>query len=495
MSAPTVYKKELQGGARGSLAPWLKDEIEFYPHQIEGVRKLARMRSFILADDMGLGKTLQSLAVFSVDVKMGWSKTCVVVAPVSLKGNWAEEIETFTGYAYVVLDGPPKKRNEQMEAFIALDGPKILVMNYEQVGAHLKQLNSVMFDVAVFDEAHYLKNPKSQRTKNCQALFSRRTFLLTGTPMLNQANELWVLLNRIDPDAYPSYWSFVNRYCVFGGFKDKQIIGIKNEKELTDRVQRVMLRRMKKDVLDLPDVQIIVRRVDLTPKQRTVYDQVDQELKLETIDKDDPQDIENALTKFLRLKQICGTTLPFTGEDESGKLDLAIEDDLELLLNGHKIVVFTQFREVQAAYVQRLREATKKWPNGGVPIYQLHGDVKKELRVPLVKEWGSNEGPAVMVAMLQVAGVGLNMTQARHGSFLDELFVPGLNQQAIDRLNRIGASTTQAIQIRKYIARNTIDSRIQSILKVKKKLFGDIIEADPDWKRKVLKAITEDDRL
>jgi SNF2 family DNA or RNA helicase len=481
-----TYVKNLEGG-RGSLAPWIRDEVTFYPHQIEGIRKLARWRSFILADDMGLGKTLQSLVVFALDVYRGWAEKAIVIAPVSLKANWVEEIETFTGLPYVLVDGGPKARAEQIEKFAAQEGPRILIMNYEQIGSHLPQLNRIVFDVAIFDEAHYLKNPKSQRTKNSQALFSRRSFLLTGTPMLNKADELWSLLHRIDPDAYPNYWTFVRRYCVFGGYKDKQIVGVKNEKELTERVQRVMLRRLKKDVLDLPDVQIIKRHVDLTPEQRKIYDMVANELKLERIDTDEPDDIENALTKFLRLKQICGTTLPFTGQDHSGKLDLAVDDDLELLANGHKIVVFTQFREVQAAYVQRLRKAAPS-----IPIFQLHGDVPRTERVGVVREWERTARPAVICCMLQVAGVGLNMTAARHGSFLDELFVPGLNQQAIDRLNRIGASTTQAIQIRKYIARNTIESRIQTILRTKTKLFGEVIETDPQWKAKLLNAMRED---
>jgi SNF2 family DNA or RNA helicase len=480
------YEKPLEG-RRGSLAPWIKDDVKFYPHQIEGIRTLARWKSFILADDMGLGKTLQSLVVFGMDVFRGWAKTAIVVCPVSLKANWAEEIELFTGFDYMILEGGPAKREEQLAQFAARDNPRILVMNYEQVGAHLNTLNSMMFDVSIFDEAHYLKNPKSQRTKACQQLFARRSFLLTGTPMLNKADELWSLLHRIDPDAYPNYWTFVNRYCVMGGYKDKQIIGVKNEKELTERVQRVMLRRLKKDVLDLPTVQIIKRYVDLTPEQRKIYDMVANELKLERTDSEEPDDIENALTKFLRLKQICGTTLPFTGVDHSAKLDLAVDDDLEILANGHKIVVFTQFRDVQDAYCQRIAKAT----GHGMPVFTLSGQVSATERQGVVNEWKNVSGPAVINCMLQVAGVGLNMTAARHGSFLDELFVPGLNQQAIDRLNRIGASTTQAIQIRKYIARDTIESRIQSILRTKTKLFGEIVEADPLWKAKVLKAIRE----
>jgi SNF2 family DNA or RNA helicase len=149
--------------------------------------------------------------------------------------------------------------------------------------------------------------------------------------------------------------------------------------------------------------------------------------------------------------------------------------------------VFTQFKDVQAAYRLRLNKAAP-----GIPLFELSGAVPANERQGVVNAWKNVAGPAVICCMLQVAGVGLNMTAARHGSFLDELFVPGLNQQAIDRLNRIGASTTQAIQIRKYIARNTIDSRIQAILGGKTKLTKTLIETDPDWKRKVLKALREE---
>ena len=125
-------------------------------------------------------------------------------------------------------------------------------------------------------------------------------------------------------------------------------------------------------------------------------------------------------------------------------------------------------------------------------FFELHGDIKQEMRQPTVNEWANTEGPAVIVCMLQVAGIGLNMVAARHGSFIDELFVPGLNKQAIDRLHRIGQDETQPVQIRKYICRNTIENRVQQILRVKSKLFGEIVEADPDWKRKLYAALMED---
>jgi SNF2 family DNA or RNA helicase len=474
--------------SRKSLEPYILDSIEYYPHQIDGIRELAKRRSFLLADDMGLGKSLQALTVFAIDVVRGWCSSLIIVCPVTLKGNWADEIERFTRFNYTVLDGTPQQRTKKLQQFAEITGPKILIVNYEQVAAHLAQLDALDFDVSIFDEAHYLKNPKAQRTKACLSLNSRRSFMLTGTPMLNHVNELWAILHRISPQEYPKYWSFLNRYAVFGGYKDKQIVGVKNEKELTERLQKVMLRRLKKDVLKLPDVLTVERRVDLTTEQRKLYESVVEDMRLIRPDEDDDEDIENALTKFLRLKQICGTTRPFTGVDVSSKLDLAVSDALEILENDNKLVVYTQFLDVQDCFADRLDKLASQYD-----IWVLNGSVKQEKRVPIVREWSKDPKPGVIVCMLQVAGVGLNMTAARHAFFLDKLFVPGLNRQAVDRLHRIGASETQPVQIFEYICRNTIENRVNQILRTKSKLFGEIVEADPNWKRKLLKAILEEE--
>lgn len=486
--------------------PYLYDTVEYYPHQIEGVRKLARMQNFLLADDMGLGKSLQALTVAAIDVKRGWASKILIVAPVSLKGNWSDEIEKFTTFQYLVLGQQveagqgghpdtvkklgPVERAKQLDDFRSMGGPKILVVNYEQVNPHLAEFNKMGFDIAIFDEAHYMKNYKSQRTKACLKLNAGRNFLLTGTPLLNHVNELWPLLHKIDPAGYPKYWGFLTRYAVFGGYKNKQIIGVKNEKELTERLQAVMVRRMKADVLDLPDVQIIQRKVDLAPEQRKIYDELIENLTVEI--GDDVQEIENALTKFLRLKQICGTTLPFTGHDVSSKLDLAIEDAIEILTpyrgnEAPKLVVFSQFRDVMEAFANRLDKAASH-----IDIWEIHGDVKTHLRQGVVKEWSAHDGPAVIVCNPVVAGVGLNMTAARHGFFIDKLFVPGLNQQAVDRMHRIGADATQPVQIHEYICRGTIENRVEQILRTKKKLFGSIVD-ESDFKRRLIQALMENE--
>lgn len=482
---------------RKSLEPWVYDSVEYYTHQIDGVRHLAALKNFLLADDMGLGKSLQAITVAAVDIKREYAEKIIVICPTTLKGNWADELDKFTRLPFVVLgqDEHPKTgklrklgpvdREKQLQEFAKIKGPKVLICNYEQLVPHVDALNKLKFDIAIFDEAHYMKNYKAKRTKAALKLNTTRSFLLTGTPMLNHVNELWPLLHKIDSSAYPKYWGFLMRYAVFGGYKDKQIVGVKNEKELTERLNLVMLRRMKKDVLDLPDVQIIQRRVDLLPEQQRIYDRAINDLVIELDGQEEEAEIDNALVKFTRLKQICGTTLAFNGEDISAKLDLAVEDAIEILENGNKLVVFTQFRPVQEAFCKRLDALAPEYD-----IWELNGDVPTQDRQPIVREWSEHPKPAVIVCMLQVAGIGLNMTAARHAFFIDKLFVPGLNQQAIDRLHRIGADATQPVQIYEYICRKTIENRVEQILSTKKKLFGTIIDQS-DFKRKLIQALME----
>lgn len=481
---------------RKSLEPFLKDSVEFYDHQVTGIRQMIKMRNFLLADDMGLGKSLQAITVATADIKREWASKILVVCPINLKTNWSDELVKFTRLKWMILGQafhpkdpdrlvslPPKKREEQLKEFESWEGPKVLIANYEQANKHVADWNRIGFDIVIFDEAHYLKNPKSQRTKACHKISFNRVFALTGTPMLNQVDELWGILHLIDRGAFPNYYRFVNRYCVFGGYEGRQIVGVKNERELTKNLNAVMIRRLKKDVLDLPDVQIIQKKISLNDKQQKLYDKVDDELLLDRYDVDDPEEIDNALTRLLRLKQICGSTFTFTGEDHSAKLDVAIEDAIEILHQGEKLVVFTQFRDILELFCRRLDAAAPQFD-----IWELHGGVKSYDRQGVVKEWSSSSEPGVIVCGLQVAGIGLNMTAARHGQFLDKLWVPGLNQQAIDRMHRIGASETQPVQIIEYLMRGTVETRVEAILKNKSKLFGTVVN-EPDFKRKLLAAM------
>jgi len=475
---------------RKSMEPWIKDEVVYYEHQVTGIRKLARQKNFILADEMGLGKSLQAITVFAIDIARGRCKTCIVVCPASLKVNWEDEFSKFTGgIDVVILDGSPKVRRQQIIEFMLNENPRVLIVNYEQVGSHEIELNKIGFDVAIFDEAHYIKNPKTKRTKAAMGLRSTRSFMLTGTPMLNNVAELWPMLARVAPHEkdFSGYYRFMNKFCALGGYTGHEVIGIKNEQILNAHLRNYMLRRRKAEVLDLPEVQIITKYVKMLPEQEKLYKEVITEMKLTTTD--GPLEVENQLTRLLRLKQICGTTLPFNGEDISAKFDLAEIEDEELVQSGEHIVVFTQFRDVNAAYAARLVKRD-------IPVFTMTGDDKPIDRPQIVKNWESS-APGVLICMFQVGGVGLNMTKARHGVFLDRLYVPGLNQQAIDRMHRIGADKTQAIQIRDYQIKNSAESRINEILKMKQATIDKTVDSsktsNAEWHRKLIAAALNGD--
>lgn len=474
---------------RGSLNR-INDTSVFYPHQIAGVRALAKRTSFLLADEMGLGKSLQALAVAAIDFEKNPNTRVLIVAPASLKWNWAAEMDQHTSFTYLVVDGTRKQRLEQFVEY-SQGAHDVLIVNYEQVVSHLDDINAIGFDIVIADEAHLIKSPKAKRTKALQGIDASRFFLLTGSPLLNQANDLWSLIYRIKPDLFPKYYAFISRYCVMGGYQGKQIVGVKHHRELSDKLNSVMLRREKKDVLDLPDKIRVPIVVDLHPEQAKLYKQAVEELQITLPDRPDAMELENALTKMLRLKMICGTTACIPGyEDYSSKLDVAVERSAEVIANGEPIVIFTQFREVQARMIERLENPPKGSGRAPVKTFVLNGDTPMKDRVPLVKRWETNKQPAALVAMLQVAGVGLNMTAASTCIFIDSLWVPKLNEQAEDRLHRIGQKST--VTIVQIVARNTIEQRIIQILKRKEKLFGTLIGDDSKWKRALVESLKDD---
>lgn len=482
--------------SRKSLEPWLRDEIQFRPYQVEGVRWMLKRRNLLLADDMGLGKSLQTITAFATDIKMGWGETALIVAPVTLKDNWANEFEKFTRIPYVVfgqrvnskgrvVNMNRRERIAQIVEFaLNMKGPRALIVNYEQVVAHLEELNVVRFHIAAFDEAHALGSPDSQRTAACLKLWAARKFLLTGSPVTGNVHNLWAILKMCDRRT-PGYPTFLNRHAAYGGFQGRQIVGIKRKDELHDVLSGIMLRRLKTDVLkELPPVQVIPVYVGLAPEQQKLYDEVVNEMQITTsFDPENPLEVENALTKMLRLKQICGSTFGFTGEDHSYKLDEVVAKTLELIDNGHKVVVFTQFRDTLALYVDRLARARK----GQIPVWQLNGDVPVPERFGAVESWQKDKRPGVMACMIQVAAVGLNMTAARHALFIDKTYTPMINRQAIDRLHRIGQGT-QPVMVFEFITRDTVEERIEQICAEKVKIHGELIE-EVRWKSDLVKAI------
>lgn len=468
--------------SRGSLDYWIRPEIELKPYQEEGVKWLKNKRGAILGDEMGLGKTIQALFTFGMhiwmSVKKDPGKRCLMVAvvPASLRMNWADEIEKFTKLDYCIASGSNLvKRFQQIEEFKKIDNHKILVINYEILGAHIQQINSMGVDLLVADEAHTVKNQKTKAYKSIVQIASERRIAMSGTPMTNQVDDLWTLLDFVTPGQWGTFAGFKAKYCVLGGFNGKQVTAVKNEKQLNARLSQVMLRRETDDVLDLPEVNIIPRLVSLTGKPREMYNYCATEHSLMKYIPDwtteTDESLEWPMTRQLRLRQICSSTCTLIeGYDESPKLDLAIDDATEILDNGHKLIVFTQFRPVISAYIKRLEAARP-----GTKVFQIHGSVPKDKRQKFVKEWSEHDGPAVIIGIIKAMGTGLNMTAANHAQFIDKEFSPGLNDQAVGRMRRIGSEHHPSIQVLEYMVRNSCEYRVEQILKDKRYAFDAVV--------------------
>lgn len=329
-------------------------------------------------------------------------------------------------------------------------------------------------DGVLVHNCHMIKTPDSKRTEAFRRLPPSRRFMLTGTPILGHVDDLWVMLDQIQPGAWGTFRGFAATFCVYGGFEGKSVVGVKNEKRLTDGLEQIMLRRLSVDVLDLPEVQYITRSVDLLPEQRTTYTRAVKEMILERDDTGaGEEEIATPMVRFLRLKQICSTTatVRMDGADYSAKFDLALADARMMTDDGEKIVVFTQFRASLACYVNRLLAGLPD-----VPVWVLHGDVPTDDRQASVKAWSAHDGPAIIVCILAVAGVGLNMTAGRNVQFLDLDVTPANNAQAVARVHRIGA-TGDRIRVWTYEAADTVDQRVNAIIAAKQQTNDSIIEA------------------
>lgn len=526
---------------------FLKDDIEFLNHQKSGIKWMSRRRDFIQGDDMGLGKTLQTLATFGTDLKRGLAGNgaAIVVCPNSVVGNWYEEVKKFTLLQPVVLgevEGrktrlTPMQRKLQIAEFATTPGPKIIICSYEILTAHGVMLSKLKFHLGIFDEAHKLQNPESKRT-SASVEFAEsltRVAVLTGTPVLNEVGNLWALL-RMTRAEHRGHKAFLNRYAVMENRKitikhavgkkgdadykpavtktERKVVGVKRASELraklygdedlqklvaTDpkyrqrviddpdfrvRVYGMMIRRLKENVLDLPPVHKVPVYVDMSPKQRELYLQALEEFIIDLPDGDSIE-IDNSFVRFAHLKQICGSTFKFTGEDDSAKLDRAVElvEDIIRGSENKKIVVFTQFRDINDLFAARIRDGR------GINTWQLHGGVPARDRVGVIHEWGDSPGHGVIVAGLQVTAEGLNMTQSRDVIFLDKLFVPKLNDQAIDRVNRIGQQLVHPITVYELITRFSVELRVEQICKAKRDLFDNLIEGD---ERQAFKLMAKD---
>ena len=429
-----------------------------YAHQVEGIAFLLGRQRAILADDMGLGKTRQSVLAMRQARPEG---PYLVVCPAAVKTNWAREIELVLPTAEIAIVGPAPAPESGYTGWV--------VINYDILAKH--PLAEYAWSGLVFDEAHYLKNYRSQRHRLSMDLVKAVgdeavVHLLTGTPLTSRPRDLFPLLQLARHALGRSFVSFAKRYC--DGYKGEYgwvADGASNIEELTVQLHGIMLRRTKAEVLDLPpkirswfDVEVasrVVRELSeaVTELLQTISRRGQAELAGETVEERRSRQgwIMGQLTTARNRLAIAKvrSTIPF------------VENALE---QGEKVLVFSCF----LAPVNTLRK------HFGSKAVAITGEVPASERQQRADRFQEDDSVQVLAAQITAGGVGLNLTAARQVVFNDLDWVPVNHWQAEDRAYRIGQQ--QAVNVTYMVGSNTIDEFVKTVLETKSALIDQLVE-------------------
>jgi non-specific serine/threonine protein kinase len=451
------------------------------PYQQAGVRWLYLLHRLglgaCLADDMGLGKTMQVLSLLLVLKHESNRKrssaqvpgASILVAPASLLGNWASEVERFAPTLKVFIAHPSAVSAVDLKALDpeALAHVDLVITSY---GALLRYdwLSRTHWRVAVIDEAQAIKNPGAKQTRAVKKLSADTRIALTGTPVENRLSDLWSIFDFTHPGLLGSGQAF-GRYA-------RRLAEATNYGPLRELVRPYILRRLKTDksvIADLPDKTEMKAFCALSPTQAALYSQAVEELAAALGTAEGMGRKGLVLAFLMRFKQICNHPSQWLGngawdEADSGKFARLRELAEVIAAKQEKVLVFTQFREATQPIATFL---------GGVFGREglvLHGGTPVGKRKELVRRFQEDELTPFFVLSLKAGGAGLNLTAASHVVHFDRWWNPAVENQATDRAFRIGQSRN--VLVHKFICRGTVEDKIDRLIESKQGLVKDLLE-------------------
>ncbi len=442
-------------------------------HQKTAIEKLAGSKRFILADDMGLGKTTSTIIAA---LETG-AKKILIVCPASLKINWQREIANYSDRPVFIAEG---KKFSTEDDFVIVNYD--ILKNFHDTDQKRKEESILLksnFDLVILDEAHMISNVQAQRTKiiNHFAKKVNRVWLLTGTPMTSRPMNYYNLLNLIESPVAQNWKAYAIRYCQgyqFSAGKRKvwNVSGASNLEELRDRTSKQILRRLKEEVLDLPDK--IITPVYLKLKSKEYENLMGEYYDWYDKNPDESTSLTVQFSKLMKVRKVIANE----------KVKQTIEFAENILEQGKKVIIFTNFTDTLQTIYQHF---------GKQAVY-LDGSCSNSVRQQAVDQFQNNEKITVFVGNLKAAGVGLTLTAAEVVIMNDLSFVPAEHSQAEDRAYRYGQKSNVLVYY--PIFENTIEGAIYDILNKKKQIIrtvmGDQIQENVgDVAEEILKMINK----
>jgi len=447
------------------------------PYQLRGYQWMYKNSRLgfgsLIADDMGLGKTLQVIATLLKLKEDGEFETHkgLIVVPTTLLTNWQKEINKFAPDLKAhVYHGP----NRSLDPLKEVD---LLITTYGIARSETAKLNKKKWLTIVIDEAQNIKNPSTAQTKAIKKIKAPVKIAMSGTPVENRLSDYWSVFDFSNKGYLGTLKKFKENYAnPIENDKDKKQLG-----KFRKVTEPFILRRLKSDktiIKDLPDKIEKDQYCKLSPAQTALYQSV-VEANMNSVESAEGIGRQGQILKLITaLKQVCNHPKQFLkkGKDDpvlSGKCGLLFDLLRQLLDNGEKALIFTQYKEMGKLLVKMLEEEFE------LEVPFLYGGVSRKKRDEMVEDFQNNRTTRIMILSLKAGGTGLNLTAASNVIHYDLWWNPAVEAQATDRAYRIGQ--TRNVMVHRFITKGTFEEKINKLLQEKKNLANMTISTGEKW--------------
>jgi len=431
-----------------------------------------------LADDMGLGKTIQMIVVWLHERKAGQSPgPTLLVVPMSLVGNWQREIERFAPSLKVMVHHGMERATGQ-EFVDRVANYDVVISTYGLTHRDLEHLAAVDWHRITLDEAQNIKNPAAKQAHAIKSLTAIHRVALTGTPIENRLSELWSIMDFLNPAYLGTAAEFRRRFAVpIERYHDSD-----RAQRLRHLISPFVLRRLKSDPrvqVDLPQKMEMKVFCNLTREQAALYEALVGDMLGQIGQTGGIQRRGLVLAALVKLKQVCNHPAHFLADGSSlphrsGKCSRLLDMLEEVLAEEEKALVFTQFRKMGDLLYKLLTEGLNR------EVLFLHGGTARKRRDAIVEEFQRGNGTApILLLSLKAGGFGLNLTAANHVFHFDRWWNPAVEDQATDRVHRIGQS--RQVQVHKFICVGTLEEKVDALLDQKRDLADNIVGTGEEW--------------
>lgn len=405
-------------------------------------------KGFGLLFEMGCGKTLTAIAIAGAGYQMGKVERLLIVAPTSVVAVWPKELQEYAKFKYTckTLLGEKKQRIKQIDDLLKFPfkALKVAVINYESTWRPeiLEKLKEFDADMVIADESQRIKTYDAAQSKAMHELGdqARYKLILSGTPVQTAAIDIWSQYRFLDKTVFgDNFFKFRGRYAIMGGYGNKKIVGYKDLEGLIKKEHSIAFRVTKDEALDLPEQTFETRKIQFNQKEKNLYERIKKDSYAE-LDGGGHITATTVLTRLLRLQQLAGG---FLVQDDAQKPQLVSRAKLDALADiiedyvigsGKKLVIFARF----IAEVKAIMELADKVLPKELKQVAIYGDIKKEDRGDIVKQFQEDPNTVLFIGQIDTAGTGITLTAADTCVYYSKNFNYATYSQSLSRIHRIG---------------------------------------------------------